>query len=155
MRCGAKKGDVILVTGSIGGSIKGKHLDFMPRVDAARELVKKFNIHSMIDITDGLLLDLWRVLDASGVGCRIYESAIPLSRDAGSFDNAVRDGEDFELLFTMGMKESIGIRPVDIKFPINIIGEVTDKRYGYRLIREGGSTEKIAPRARSKGYLHF
>lgn len=154
-RSGAKKGDVILVTGSIGGSIKGKHLDFMPRVDEARELVKKFKIHSMIDITDGLLLDIWRVLDASGVGCRIYESAIPLSRDAASFDSAVRDGEDFELLFTIGMKESIGIRPVNFKFPINIIGEITDKRCGYRLIRKGGRTEKIALRPGAKGYLHF
>jgi thiamine-monophosphate kinase len=155
MRSGAKKGDVILVTGSIGGSSKGKHLDFMPRVAAARELVKKFRIHSMIDITDGLLLDLWRVMDASGVGCRIYEGAIPLSRDAGSFEGAVRDGEDFELLFTMGMKESIGVRPVNFKFPINIIGEITDKRCGYRLIRKGGRTEKITPQARAKGYLHF
>jgi thiamine-monophosphate kinase len=155
-RSGAKKGDLIFVTGSIGGSIKGRHLDFMPRVDEARELVKNFKVHSMIDITDGLLLDLWRVLDASGVGGRIRQDRIPVSRNAGSFDSAVRDGEDFELLFTMGPRQAkklIRNGPASIKTKFSLIGEIVDKRYGLRIVREDGRAEKVD--AKKKGYLHF
>lgn len=155
LRSGARRGDAILVTGSIGGSIRRKHLEFMPRVDAARHLVKRFKLHAMIDVSDGLLLDLWRILDASNAGARIYRSAVPLSSDAGPFDRAVRDGEDFELLFTIGMEEAIRIRPVDVGFPIAVIGEITDKRCGYRLIRDDGRAQKIAPHPDAKGFLHF
>jgi len=153
-RSGARTGDLIFVTGSIGGSIKGKHLRFTPRIAEARELVKRYKINSMIDITDGLLLDLWRILDASGKGALLYQGAVPLSPQAGPFDQAVRDGEDFELLFTMSEREAErlhGARPGRISTPLTLIGEVTDKRRGYRLIRNDGRVERI----RAKGYLHF
>ncbi|MDD5437122.1 MAG: thiamine-phosphate kinase, partial [Candidatus Omnitrophica bacterium] len=68
LRSGAREGDAIFVTGFIGGSIKGRHLGFTPRLNEARALVKNFKINSMIDISDGLLLDLGRVLEASGAG---------------------------------------------------------------------------------------
>src|SRR3989338_7089247 len=101
-RSGAKIGDIILVTGSIGGSGKGKHLNFMPRLKEARRLVKNF----MIDVSDGLALDLWRILYASRVGARISKDAVPISREADSFEKAISEGEDFELLFTMNPKET-------------------------------------------------
>jgi thiamine-monophosphate kinase len=157
-RCGARKGDLVLVTGSIGGSLKGKHLDFQPRLEESRAMVKRYGLSSMIDVTDGLLLDLWRILDQSRVGARIYRNMIPLSPDAGPFDTAVREGEDFELLFTMSVKEARRFFKRDLlkmKTPVTLIGEIMDKSYGYRLIREGGKAEKLSARSGGKGYLHF
>ena len=143
-RSGAETGDIIFVTGSLGGSIKGKHLNFMPRLKEARALVKNFKISSMIDISDGLALDLWRVLDASKVGARIYKDAVPISSEADSFEKAISEGEDFELLFTMSPGEAKRFvkraRP-KIGAPVTMIGRIVDKRYGYNL--------------KSKGYLHF
>jgi len=153
-RSGARKGDLILVTGAIGGSIKGRHLGFMPRLDEARALVKCWKPSSMIDVTDGLFLDLWRILNASRVGARIYREAVPLSKEAGAFEKAVCEGEDFELLFTMSAKEArrffrTGL--AKMKTAVTLIGEIMDRGYGYRLINEDGSEKKI----RAKGYLHF
>jgi len=153
-RCGAKEGDLILVTGSIGGSIKGKHLNFMPRVDEARQLVNNFKINSMIDVTDGLILDLSRILNASGLGARIHESLIPVSREAGSFERAITDGEDFELLFTMNVNEArrfFKTMLAKMKTPVTLIGEVTDKKGGLRLVTRDAKEKKI----NAKGYLHF
>ncbi len=154
MRCGAKPGDLILVTGAIGGSIKGKHLTFMPRLDEARSLVKKFKLSAMIDVTDGLLLDLWRILDASGVGARIHQSLIPVSDEADSFGKALSDGEDFELLFTMSAPEARRFFKTELarmKTPVTLIGEVTGKSDGYILVMENGKKRRL----NAKGYLHF
>lgn len=153
-RSGAKKGDVILATGAFGGSIKGRHLNFMPRLNEARGLTKNFKINSMIDVSDGLVLDLWRILNASGVGARIYQNAIPVSKEADSFEKAIYDGEDFELLFTMGIKEAKRFFRTffsKIETPVTLIGEVMDRRYGYKLIRSNGKVVLLKP----KGYLHF
>ena len=154
LRTGAKKGDVILVTGAIGGSLKGRHLDFVPRLAEARTLVKNYKINSMIDVSDGLVLDLWRILDASGAGARIYESLVPVSKDAVSFEKAVTDGEDFELLFTMSPREAKRLFKYwfdKMETPVTLIGEVLDKKAGYRLVTEDGKEKKL----RAKGYLHF
>jgi thiamine-monophosphate kinase len=154
MRSGAKPGDVIFVTGSIGGSLKGKHLKFTPRVAEARMLVRKYKLNSMIDISDGLLLDLGRVLDSSHAGACIFEDLIPLSKNAGSFDKAVSDGEDFELLFTMGEKEANRLIKHGLKgsgLPIYIIGRIMEHGRGLSLVRANGAIENIKP----KGYLHF
>ena len=153
-RCGAQKGDLILVTGAIGGSIKGKHLNFMPRTCEARQLVKSFKINSMIDVTDGLSLDLWRMLDASGTGARIHESLIPVSAQADSFGKALSDGEDFELLFTMSAPEAkrfFKTALAKMRTPVTLIGEITNKKQGYVLVAENGKERKVGPR----GYLHF
>ena len=153
-RSGARKGDVIMVTGGIGGSIKGRHLSFKPRLDEARMLVKNFKVSSMIDVSDGLAIDLWRILDASRVGGRIYENAIPVSRDADSFEKAIRDGEDFELLFTMSAKEAKSFFKkalAKIQTPVTLIGEILDKKDGYTLVASDGSKKRLSP----KGYLHF
>jgi thiamine-monophosphate kinase len=153
-RSGARKGDLIMVTGAIGGSSKGKHLDFMPRLDEARTLVKSWKLASMIDVTDGLLLDLRRILDASRAGARVYREAIPLSKNAGPFEKAVTEGEDFELLFTMSPNEAKRFFKqglADMKTAVTLIGEVMDKGYGCRLVDEDGSVKRI----KAKGYLHF
>ncbi|HEX7654845.1 MAG TPA: thiamine-phosphate kinase, partial [Verrucomicrobiae bacterium] len=68
LRRGAKPGDAIFVTGELGGSITGKHLDFTPRLAEARWLAEHFPIHAMLDVSDGLAGDLRHILTASGVG---------------------------------------------------------------------------------------
>lgn len=154
LRSGARAGDLILVTGFIGGSRKGRHLKFTPRVEEARMLVKDFKIGSMIDVSDGLVLDLWRILDSSGVGARINESLIPISKEADSFRTAISEGEDFELLFTMAAKEAkrfFKTALAGMKTPVTLIGEITDKKAGYKLVREDGTEETLS----AKGYLHF
>lgn len=153
-RSGAKKGDVIMVTGTIGGSGKGRHLDFIPRLNETRALVKNFKINSMIDISDGLILDLWRILAASKAGAKIYENAIPLSRDAGSFEKAIYEGEDFELLFTMSINEArrfFKTTLAKMDTPVTLIGEIVEKRSGYILVDRNGKGKKLKP----KGYVHF
>jgi len=108
----------------------------------------------MIDVSDGLLLDLWRIIDASRVGARIYRNLIPISKEAASFEEAVSDGEDFELLFTMNAREArhfFKTMLAKMKTPVTLIGEVMPRQYGYRLILEEGKEKKIMP----KGYLHF
>jgi thiamine-monophosphate kinase len=153
-RSGAKEGDLIIVTGSFGGSIKRKHLNFTPRIDEARQLVKNFKINSMIDVTDGLILDLSRILKASHVGARIHQSLIPVSEDAGSFESAIADGEDFELLFTMSINEARRFFKTGLakmKTPVTLIGEVTGKESGFTLVTDDAKEKKIKP----KGYLHF
>ena len=154
LRGGAKPGDIILVTGSIGGSGKGKHLNFIPRVKESREIVNRFKLNSMIDISDGLVMDLWRILDASKTGATLYQNAIPLSQDAGSFKKAISEGEDFELLFTMSTGEAKRFFKTylgKMKTPVTMIGEITEKNNGYKLVNGEGRVEKLGP----IGYAHF
>jgi thiamine-monophosphate kinase len=154
LRSGAKAGDVILVTGSIGGAFKGHHLDFIPRVNEARELVKRFKINSMIDVSDGLILDLERILKASNKAATIFQNAVPMSKDAGSFESAVSDGEDFELLFTMNVKEAKRFFRTylsKMKTPVTLIGEIEPREKGYKLSCNDGKLRRLDP----KGYVHF
>jgi len=106
-RSGAQIDDSILVTGTFGGSLAGKHFDFIPRVRDALLLRERFLIHAAIDVSDGLALDLSRVAVASGCGAVINEDEIPLSEavlktcgsDPGrARQHALGDGEDFELV---------------------------------------------------------
>ena len=153
-RSGAKPGDLIFITGSIGGSIKGKHLNFTPRIDEARQLVTKFKVNSMIDVTDGLILDLSRILKASRVGARIHQSLIPISAEAASFTRAITDGEDFELLFTMNTVEArrfLKTSLAKMRTPVTLIGEITGERDGFILVTDDARENTIDP----KGYLHF
>ncbi|OGW84838.1 MAG: thiamine-phosphate kinase [Omnitrophica bacterium RIFCSPLOWO2_01_FULL_45_10] len=154
LRSGAIEGDVILVTGSIGGSIKGRHLNFIPRLSEAQRLVRNFKINSMIDISDGLVLDLWRILNASCVGGRIYENTIPISKDASSVESAIYDGEDYELLFTMSVNAARRFFKTALErfeTPVTLIGEIMNRRYGYKLIKGDGKEKILGPR----GFLQF
>jgi thiamine-monophosphate kinase len=118
LRSGAKTGDAIFVTGELGGSLAGKHLEFEPRLAEARWLAESFSIHAMIDLSDGLAGDLRHILKASRVGAELLKPAIPVSRAAklraresssapSPFAAALADGEDFELLFTVAGADAV------------------------------------------------
>ncbi len=101
LRSGGKPGDRVLVTGTLGGSIRGKHLDFQPRLLEAEWLVARHRPTAMMDVSDGVAKDLPRLAAASGCGCRVDVGALPLTEGC-SVEEGLGDGEDFELLMTVG-----------------------------------------------------
>ncbi|CAN5713626.1 thiamine-phosphate kinase [soil metagenome] len=103
-RSGGKAGDVLFVTGTLGGSIRGKHLRFTPRIAEARWLTQHFRVHAMMDLSDGLGADLPRLARASKVGFELEEGAIPRTRGC-SVAEAISDGEDYELLLAIPPNE--------------------------------------------------
>jgi thiamine-monophosphate kinase len=103
-RRGGKAGDDLFVTGRLGGALKQKHLQFVPRIVESRWLTRNFPIHAMMDLSDGLGADLPRLAKASGVGFAIEMENLPLARGA-KIDNAISDGEDYELLFAISPRE--------------------------------------------------
>lgn len=100
LRSGGKPGDAVYVTGRLGGSITGRHLDFKPRVAEARWLVESFLPSAMMDLSDGIGADLPRMADASGCSYELWRDRIPKTRGC-TVDQAMSDGEDYELLFTI------------------------------------------------------
>ena len=163
-RSGAKTGDAIFVTGELGGSLAGKHLEFEPRLAEARWLAEHFPIHAMIDLSDGLAGDLRHILKASRVGAELLKSAIPISRAAklrakdGSsaqtpFVAALADGEDFELLFTVAGADAVKLLDAWKKqFPklkLSCIGKITAGE-GVA-IRDRTGVQPLT----AHGYIHF
>ena len=164
LRSGAKVGDAIFVTGELGGSLAGKHLDFEPRLKEARWLAENFPIHSLMDVSDGLAGDLPHILRASGVGAELLKSAVPISRTAKenskrgdaakpAFVAALTDGEDFELLFTVASKKAVPVLDAwKKKFPdvkLSCIGRIITGE-GIRLRDKTGIRPFTA-----HGYVHF
>ncbi len=153
-RKGARVGDVIVVTGALGGSLPfGRHLSFTPRLAEGRKLATEGPPSAMMDVSDGLLLDLSRLCTMSGVGARIDASAIPIHADArrsdgDPLDHALTDGEDFELLFTMSPERLARVeRNWCGNAPLSRIGVVTAR--GLTLVRDGRELEVEA-----RGFEH-
>lgn len=139
LRSGARVGDWIVVTGPLGGSLaSGKHKTFVPRVPEARELHETCDLGAMIDLSDGLSTDLHHILRASRVGCRLDVAAIP--RNHVPLENALNDGEDYELLAT--------VRPGKLPPFATRIGVVTEK--DAILVHPDGREEPLVAR----GYEH-
>ena len=99
-RAGGKAGDVVMVTGELGGSIRGKHLTFTPRVKEAEWLVENFQLNAMMDLSDGLAKDLPRLAKMSCCGYQLDDDSVPCSKGV-DLAGALGDGEDYELLFTI------------------------------------------------------
>ena len=104
-RAGGKSGDELFVTGCLGGSRSGRHLQFVPRIEEARWLSRHFPIHAMIDLSDGLGVDLPRLARASKLGFEVDEDALPRTRGC-TIEQAINDGEDYELLFALSSARS-------------------------------------------------
>jgi thiamine-monophosphate kinase len=155
-RSGARPDDWLLVTGALGGSILGKHLDFTPRVREALQLHALAELHAMIDLSDGLAADVHHLCDESHCGAVLRAEAIPTTEAAQSMrdgrsplEHALSDGEDFELVCAVAPEE--GRRLVQTQ-PLNgvtltHIGECVEAGFW---LDEGGQRRTLEPR----GYVH-
>lgn len=180
-RRGAAHGDIIFVSGTLGDSALGlsllekygpkalksrfkapalKHLDPEPRVEAGKALASKKLVTAMMDISDGLGIDLERLCTESFVGADVDMDRIPLSdpmknitrshKDA--LDLAVSGGEDYELLFTApegNLKKiiSLGKR---LSLPLTPIGRILKKPGRPRFFRNGREIT-----LKKTGFQHF
>ncbi len=185
-RDGAKPGDKIFVTGCLGdsalglkilqsrkklsGSLKAKkylisrHQNPTPRIEESRSLIQ-FNaqVTAAIDVSDGLLQDLGHILQASGVGAKVYENSVPTSTElektckTNNLDKRpliFSGGEDYELLFTLRPENAKKIVSRFFKrgMPLTEIGEITSPRGEILLEMENGGIEDGSC---FKGYSHF
>ena len=163
-RSGARAGDALFVSGELGGSLEGKHLQFTPRLEQARWLADHFSIHAMIDLSDGLAGDLRHILDSSRSGAELLASAIPISRAAKAAARsrpgakppllaALTDGEDFELLFAVANRDGAPLLEAWRKqFPdlrLSCVGKVTDT--GLLKLRDARGVHTL----QAHGYVHF
>jgi thiamine-monophosphate kinase len=163
-RDGAKPGDLLVVTGACGGSLLGRHLAVQPRCREALFIDSRFEVHAAIDVSDGLSLDLSRMMQASAAGAVVRLASVPIHADAqrmslmpgdakSPLDHALSDGEDFELILAMppdaahALVAAAGQAPLDL--PITIIGEVTAEP-GLVAEDEHGTRTALVPR----GYVH-
>lgn len=161
LRSGAQAGDTIYVTGSLGGSLQGKHLTFEPRLEEGLWLRESRWANAMIDISDGLATDLAHILEMSKAGAEILADAIPVSdavramKDKRSpLEHALFDGEDFELLFTVSSEKQKVFESSwkDVfELPCTAIGRITDQPGGIMLADASGKTKSL----RDAGYEHF
>ncbi|MBC8117403.1 MAG: thiamine-monophosphate kinase [Candidatus Saccharimonas sp.] len=134
LRSGAKPGDWLFVTGSLGGSLAGRHLTFTPRLREVSRLVELVDLHAMLDISDGLAADLHHILKQSQVGAILDAESIPASSaatpqataDRSALDRALSDGEDFELLFAVSPADGQRLESLwPDETPVTRIGQIT------------------------------
>ena len=158
-RSGAKPGDRIFVTGPLGGSILQHQFTFEPRIREALYLNAHYDIHAAMDISDGLSLDLFRLVAESGCSAVLWEAAIPISDDARRMNDALTplehalyDGEDFELLLVVSPQTAETLlRDQPLAGPLYEIGEITTQGKGpIRILAKDGILHDHEP----KGFLH-
>ncbi len=144
-RRGGKAGDDLFVTGRLGGALKQKHLQFIPRIVESRWLTKNFSLHAMMDLSDGLGTDLPRLARASKVGFKIDMENLPLTRGA-KINDAISEGEDYELLFAISPRDRSRLQQRWAKkfpdLPLTRIGSLNRQ-------------SKIENRKLPRGYVHF
>lgn len=105
LRSGGRPGDHLYVTGTLGGSLTGKHLDFLPRLAEGQWLAEHRYARAMMDLSDGLGSDLPRLAKASQCGFSVEPTRLPRTRGA-SVRQAVSDGEDYELLLAVSPRRT-------------------------------------------------
>ncbi len=152
LRSGARAGDALYITGSLGGSILGRHLSFTPRLREGQWLRAHGGVTGMIDVSDGLATDLRHLAEASGVGVVVDEARLPVSAAARklrdgktALQHAWTDGEDFELLFTVPAARSRALETA------------WEKMFPLRLTRLGDviRTPVLVGVPATQGYEHF
>jgi len=175
-RSGARPGDLICVTGTLGDAALGlallkageregpaiaRHLDPLPRVREGMKLAEAGIPSAMIDISDGLLADLGHILDQSGTGGRLYLEKLPISGEYRAkqplsgeefFSFPLSGGEDYELLFTAPPGKVTALQSLfaETGTTATIIGEITP-RPGLLVLTPAG----IEYSPKHKGYNHF
>jgi thiamine-monophosphate kinase len=178
-RTGAKVGDRLLVTGALGGSAAGRHalerrvaahyptlvdahLHPHPRVHEGRLVARSGWATSMIDLSDGLATDLWRLCEANGLGVRVNGTMVPINAPTkaaaariglDAFELAIYGGEDYELLFSVppSHADSLAARlQNEVGTPATIIGEFVEPSQG-RYFEYSGKRITLEPR----GWDHF
>ncbi len=146
LRSTGKPGDLLCVTGRLGGSFSsGRHLDFTPRLREARILCSNGLLPTaMMDLSDGLGTDLPRLAEASGCSYELNLESLPLHPGC-TIEQALGDGEDYELLFTIDPEYADHLFRVQGLFfpetPVTIIG---------RLVPRGSAAPSIPT-----GWQHF
>src|SRR6266480_7162150 len=144
-RRGGRAGDDLFVTGRLGSAMKRKHLQFVPRIAESRWLTRNFSIHAMMDLSDGLGADLPRLARASRVGFSIEMENLPLNRGA-TIDDAISEGEDYELLFAISPRDR------------NRLLRSWNKKFPKLLLTRIGSFSQLSTRNYQllpRGYVHF
>ena len=145
-RGGGRPGDVLFVTGVLGGSLaSGWHLRFTPRVTEARWLAENFRPRAMMDLSDGLAADLPRLAAGSGTGFLLDPSRVPRRRGV-SVPQALGDGEDFELLFAVPPSQAARLEAAWKKF----FPRLRLTRIGSLALR--GTMQGLGP---GRGFDHF
>jgi thiamine-monophosphate kinase len=154
-RKGARPGDWLLVTGPLGGSLLGKHLDFTPRVREALALHAAVPLHAMIDISDGLAADVAHLCSESGCGAVLRADAIPVTDAARAMkdgrsplEHALSDGEDFELVFAVSPTDAGFLLHTSPIPGLSIIGECVAETGLW--LEESGRRRPLPP----MGYVH-
>lgn len=158
LRSTAKPGDIIFVTGALGGSLSGRHLRPQPRIEEAKALHSLVDRLTLIDISDGLASDLGHILEESGgLGAILDADAIPIHPDAlemsrqdgqSPLEHALGDGEDFELCLTVSLSEAERLTAGPV--PLVRVGEITSEQ-GLRLRLSDGS----AMPCETRGFDHL
>jgi len=168
LRSGARAGDYLFVTGALGGSRRGKHRAFQPRLAEGRWLQSRRWATSMIDLSDGLATDLRHLIRQSRVGAELFLTSIPLApaikksasrrtalRSAGqALRHAFCDGDDYELLFTVSPANAatlIRAWPETFRTPCAYIGRITDRRDVIECVDARGRKMRL----KATGYEHF
>ena len=156
LRSGAKPCDWIFVTGPLGGSILGHHLNFTPRVHESLALNAAVSLHAMCDISDGLSADLNHILEESHCGAVLHAEMIPVSDAAkqlsrtshkSPLEHALGDGEDFELVFTVSPDDGAKLIAEPPIAGLVKVGECVDKGLW---LEEGGQRRILNP----TGWVH-
>lgn len=159
-RSGAKPGQLVCVTGELGGSLLGRHLTFPPRVAEAQRLVGGVRLGAMIDLSDGLSSDVGHICQESGAGVVIEGDRVPISSAAremaagdgrSALEHALNDGEDFELLFTVEAADAEKLRRLDLGVGLSVIGRMVEASAGRTLVDATGNARPLVP----GGYEHW
>ncbi len=171
VRSGARAGDRICVTGTLGGAaaelaalgaapkrfgrrtsaeMGGAHLFPQPRIRQGLALMRRALASSAMDLSDGLSLDLARLCRESGVAAEVDAELVPVAKGA-TLEQALHGGEDYELLFTAG--EQVRLPKAIGGVPLTVVGRVLAARRGRPLValRRGGTSETLEAR----GWEHF
>jgi len=167
LRSGAKPGDRIYVTGELGASgavlrrlyarkrvhpsPSNRHFYPEPRIAVGRWLERHRLANAMIDLSDGVSVDLSHICRESRVGALIHEDAVPVAKDA-DLRLALHGGEDYELLFAASAKASVLSRISGVK--VTEIGRITrqkDYRAAIQILEDNGQTRTLE----SEGWQHF